>query len=64
MTQKQIDTILIGQKNQIIELINNRKFTEARSVLRVLADFWLMNDYKYKLLELRERITNESKSKN
>ena len=53
---EEFDFILVRQKDYILNLINNRRFSEARSCLTVLCELWTKHDYKYKYDELIQRI--------
>lgn len=54
--EQENDRVLVRQKDYIINLINNRRFSEARSCLTVLCELWTKHDYKYKYDELIQRI--------
>lgn len=51
-----MDNILVRQKDYILNLINNRRYTEARCCLTILSELWIKHDYKYKYEELQKRI--------
>lgn len=55
-TESHLDSILIGQKDKIIDLINQRKHDEARIALNVVKAFWYACNYGYKLEELQKRV--------
>ena len=50
------DFILIRQKEFILDLIDKRKFIEARYCLHVLKELWESESYAYKTQELYTRI--------
>ena len=64
--EDEFDFILIGQKNLILDMINDRKFVEARACLTVLEPLWKAGGYEYKTKEVLERLrlSCERKAKN
>ena len=55
-TEKELDQLLIGQKNDILQYIDNGEFEKAQSVLWVVCNLWSACHYGYKYNELCERI--------
>ena len=51
-----IENDLVIQKNAVIELINEGEFAEAWFATKLLAGLWETAGYKYKTLELIERL--------
>ncbi len=60
LEEESTDFILVRQKDYIINLINARRFTEARCCLTILCELWTKHDYKYKYDELWRRIRESS----
>jgi len=58
-----VENELIGQKNFILELVNDEKFEEALSLLNFAAPLWERAGYDYKTREIRGRITLAIKEK-
>lgn len=56
LSQDTIDNLLVGQKNYIINLVDQRKFKEAEQCLHVLERMWAAYGYSYKTTEIFERI--------
>jgi hypothetical protein len=48
--------LLVRQKEYILDLINKRKYSEARACLTALCELWTIAHYKYKYEELIKRL--------
>lgn len=55
-SDEQFGFLLVRQKDYIIDLINKRKYKEARAALTVVLELWTICSYIYKYKELIERI--------
>jgi len=54
-----IGSELVKQKDIILHMCNDEKFTEAISMLAVVRSMWVAVDYGYKGLEIIGRIRNQ-----
>jgi len=50
------DFILIRQKEFILDLIDKRRFVEAKTCIRLVKELWDKENYSYKTQELFTRI--------
>ncbi len=55
-SEGEASNLVVRQKNAILELVNEGKFTEARAVVAVLAEMWERFEYSYKTREIIARI--------
>ncbi len=55
-----IENILVKQKDLILFQINMGRIEAAAKMLHVVSDLWDLADYKYKRLELEQRIKQEA----
>lgn len=62
ITPKQLDFILIRQKDTIISLIEARCYHEAETTLIAVEELWRACNYFYKITELRARIQSEQEA--
>lgn len=54
--EQDLEFILIRQKDYIRNLINRRRLIEAHYCLSMLSEFWIANNYEYKVDELANLI--------
>lgn len=52
MDTAQLDNLLVAQKNEILRLINDNLFGEARTAIKILRPLWKACGYSYKTKEL------------
>jgi hypothetical protein len=52
----QLDNALVAQKNHLLELINEGYYGEAIQLLMFVKELWDAVGYRYKTVELKERI--------
>ena len=60
-TSVEIDFMLVRQKDNILSLISDKKFSEARACLAVVLELWQETSYLYKFDEILRRINLEEK---
>lgn len=64
-SEKELDSLLIQQKNDILTYINNEEYDKALAILLVICGVWQACHYGYKYNELcnlmKERKSNASK---
>ena len=53
------DNLLVGQKDKVLAMVNEKQYADAVTVLEVLAPLWLANSYAYKLREIAYRLGHE-----
>ena len=53
-----IDNLLVGQKNEIIQMIDSGRIDQAMASLTTVRAMWLNLGYGYKLTELKSRINH------
>ena len=56
ISEEEFDFILIRQKEYILNLLDTRRYTEARCCLTILCELWTKHGYLYKYEEIQERI--------
>jgi hypothetical protein len=59
LSEDELDTIVIHQKDLILKLIFEEKYDNALATLVVVENFWSQVSYAYKTRELREVIKRE-----
>lgn len=57
---KDIKNIIVGQKNIILNHLDEERYDTVLWMLALLADLWNHNDYGYKLWEIADRVAIES----
>ena len=61
MTPEEFDFLLVRQKDYILELINKRKYKEAKACLNCVNELWVNHSYAYKHVELTNLINERSR---
>jgi hypothetical protein len=51
-----LDNLLVSQKDRIIGMIDDNRFSDAETCLDMLAQLWVAAGYEYKNVELHARI--------
>lgn len=59
MNEKQLDFLIVRQKDKILQLINHSRKKEALIALDVVKELWDHCDYTYKYDEIKERINQQ-----
>ena len=54
--ETEIDNCLVGQKDHILQLINNNKLFDAATCLSIVHNMWIATDYDYKFNEIVQRL--------
>lgn len=56
VTENELDNQLIKQKDELIRMINRKKYDEAAIILAFIKPMWDVCDYGYKWDEIKERL--------